>query len=86
MYANDYAYNNLTAFLEKHEFGWTADTALANGNRLIDVTSKAFFQRTLATWTISTATACYLIILFKYYNTGYLFAPLVAIYLHAVMC
>ena len=36
MYANHDAYHALLAFLEKHELGWTADTAKTDGHRFID--------------------------------------------------
>ena len=50
MYANHDTYNDLRAFLEKHELGWTVDTAKTDGHRFIDAMSKAFFQCTPATW------------------------------------
>ena len=50
MYANHDTYNDLLAFLEKHELGWTIDTAKTYGHRFIDGMSKAFFQCTPATW------------------------------------
>jgi hypothetical protein len=51
MYANHDAYNDLLAFLEKHELGWTSDTAKTYGHRFIDNMSKAFFHCTPITWT-----------------------------------
>ncbi len=50
MYANHDIYNDLLAFLEKHELGWTTDTARADGHRFIEGMSKAFFQCTPAIW------------------------------------
>ena len=50
MYANHDTYNNLLAFLEKHELGWTVDTVKTDGHRFIDGISKAFFQSAPATW------------------------------------
>ena len=50
MYSNHHAYNELIAFLEKHELGWTTDRALTDGKRFVDGMSKAFFQCTLSTW------------------------------------
>jgi hypothetical protein len=45
-YANHDTYNDLRAFLEKHELGWTVNTAKTDGHRCIDAMSKAFFQCT----------------------------------------
>jgi hypothetical protein len=50
MYSNHHAYNDLIAFLEKHELGWTTDRELTDGKRFVDGMSKAFFQCTLSTW------------------------------------
>jgi hypothetical protein len=44
MYANHDTYNDLLAFLEKHELGWTVDTAKTDGRHFIDGMSKAFFN------------------------------------------
>jgi hypothetical protein len=38
MYANHDAYNDLLAFLEKHEMGWTVDIAKTHGHHFIDNT------------------------------------------------
>ncbi len=43
MYSNHHAYNDLIAFLEKHELGWTTDRALTYGKRFVGGMSKAIF-------------------------------------------
>jgi len=50
MYANHDTYNDLLAFFEKHELGWTTHIAKIDRHRFIEGMSKAFFQCTLATW------------------------------------
>jgi len=42
MYANLDAYNDLIAFLEVHEVGWTANTAFTDRKRFVEGMSKAF--------------------------------------------
>jgi hypothetical protein len=50
MYTNHHLYNELLVFLEKTEFGWTADIASFVGENFVECMSKAFFQGNLAVW------------------------------------
>ena len=44
MYSNHHLYNELLVFLEKHDLGWTGDTASTVGKNFVECMSKAFFQ------------------------------------------